>query len=108
MWRDYFCVEKMERARRKREEERKARKAAREKRIADGLARRQVEDRKSTMVKAGEIFKHGLQRIGLYRKDIEIKGGLALEAVVGPFSHILWIKFGWPDTLPHKKPFKTV
>ena len=73
----------MERARRKREEERQERKQAREKRIADGIARRKVEDRKSTSVKIGETLKHGLQRIGLYRKDIEIKGGLAQEAVVG-------------------------
>ena len=79
-----MCYEvKMERARLKREEERKQRKEAREKRIADGIARRHVESRKSNMVKIGETLKRGLQRVGMYRKDIEIKGRLAQEAVVG-------------------------
>ena len=81
----------MERARRQREEERLARKQAREERIAAGKERSKAQERKSTMLKIGETLKHGLQRFGLYRKDIEIKGALAQEAVVGLFSRLLRI-----------------
>lgn len=105
----------MERARQKREEERKARKAAREKRIADGMARRLVEERKSTMVKVGEIFKHGLQKVGMYRKDIQIIGGLAQEAVVGmlvvfphPMNKYVRLTYLIDDCITTQKSLKTV